>query len=106
MAYALRNRRDKMYKCVNCEGAFNHPEMEREDTGGYETGIGYYPYYEEFPCCPYCGSTMFDEADYCPDCENAYFEDELTLCNDGKVRCKECAKEWEKIMESIEDEQM
>lgn len=52
---------DKMYKCETCGTVFVTPDYRLEDTGGYETGVGYYPYYEAFPCCPECESEDFDE---------------------------------------------
>lgn len=85
-----------MYKCEACGAVFTTPGSYKEDTGGYETGVGYYPYYEEFSCCPECESQDFDEASRCHDCEGVFFEAELVYCNDGEVRCRSCAGEFKK----------
>jgi hypothetical protein len=84
-----------MYKCIACGAVFNDPDSFGEDTGGYETGVGYYAYIEHFPCCPECGSEEFDKANYCHDCGSVCLEDELYLCNDKKTRCKFCATIYE-----------
>lgn len=84
-----------MYKCASCSAIFNDPAKYQEDTGGYQTGVGYYPYYEYFNICPVCGSDEINEAEKCECCGVYAFKDSLYISDDLKYLCVDCKEEWE-----------
>lgn len=43
-----------MFKCVDCERKFEHPDV-RVEKHGLDS-----PPYEEWNCCPYCGGDVED----------------------------------------------
>ena len=72
-----------MFKCYDCEATFSEPRIYTEKMGEH-FGV---PAYASFSCCPECGGN-FDEAVQCKECNEWFFDDELT---DGV--CDECIEE-------------
>lgn len=84
-----------MYKCARCSSVFGESDKRREDIGGYETGVGYYPHYEHFNVCPVCGSDEIDEAVRCENCGEYVFIDSAYLTDRLEYLCMDCKEESE-----------
>ena len=50
-----------MYRCAECKGVFDTPNIEKELVGT----CGLAPAYEEISVCPYCGSDDIERVSQC-----------------------------------------
>ena len=72
-----------MFKCYDCEATFFEPRNVSERVGEYHGE----PAYTSYACCPECGGA-FGKAVQCKECDEWFFDDELT-----EGVCDECVEE-------------
>lgn len=85
-----------MQKCKSCYHVFEDDEVEiYTETHGLDS-----PPYEEFPCCPHCGSEYISEAGQCSKCEKyEFFENiEENLCWECQ---EEVSRKWKSFKEEL-----
>ena len=83
-----------MFKCCDCERTFEEPKIVGELRPYGERWVT-----ENFAACPYCGGS-FENAYICKNCEEYFFENELTdHC------CETCFEElYDKPDKELENE--
>lgn len=85
--------KEQMYICDYCGGVFSESEkgvIKEREGDKYNYGYLY------FPCCPYCGSESYSEAEECDICADHSPASDVLHLHDMSI-CGNCAEQIKKM---------